>query len=210
MSLSSADESVLQVIVENLLPLRHRIPELALVMDEKKSKGNGRFGFSDIFVLKGTGENYICLELKYISLVGLTRNRKAKFNTNDLENLGKSLEKENEKYLLKRPYIYWSKEDEKTKQTTIGEVLNSGVNQLRSYVNIISKGKAVDYYSPGVFDKRVKITKSNPNKLKGFVILVIGFHRILWRPVEEVVSNYGYGLLISNNLSVFNIPEIEN
>ena len=27
---------------------------------------------------------------------------------------------------------------------------------------------------------------------RGFVILVIGFRRILWRPVEEVTSNYIY------------------
>jgi hypothetical protein len=39
-------------------------------------------------------------------------------------------------------------------------------------MNIISKGKSIDYYSSGIFDKRIKITKSNPNKLKGFVILV--------------------------------------
>jgi hypothetical protein len=40
-------------------------------MDSKKLKGDGRFGFSDIFVLKETEDNYMCLELKYISLVGL-------------------------------------------------------------------------------------------------------------------------------------------
>ncbi|PKY16378.1 hypothetical protein RhiirB3_428744 [Rhizophagus irregularis] len=33
-SLSSANEPVLQAIVENLLPLKYRIPELSLVMDE--------------------------------------------------------------------------------------------------------------------------------------------------------------------------------
>ncbi|GES81763.1 bromodomain-containing protein [Rhizophagus clarus] len=90
-----ADESMLQAIVERLLPLKYRIPELSLVMDGKKQKGSGRFGYLDIFILKGTGDNYISLELKYISLVG-------------------------------------------------------------------------------------------------YVILVIGFRRILWRPVKEVVTNYKY------------------
>ena len=28
--------------------------------------------------------------------------------------------------------------------------------------------------------------------LKGYVILVIGFRQILWRPVKEVISNYIY------------------
>ncbi|GBC08890.1 hypothetical protein RclHR1_08470001 [Rhizophagus clarus] len=189
MSLSSADEAVLQAIVEGLLPSKYCIPELSL----GRQKGYGRFGYSDIFVLKGTGDNNISLELKYISLVGLIKNQKNNFSTKDLEDLDKTLEKENEEFLLKRLYSYWSKEYKETKQITIGEVLNNGIIQLRSYMNIISKGKPANYSSSGVFDERVKITKSNPNKLKGFVILVVGFRRILWRPVEEVISNYIYG-----------------
>jgi hypothetical protein len=192
-SLSLADESMLQAIAESLLPLRYRIPELALVMDGEKFKGSGRYGFSDIFVLKGTAEdNYISLELKYISLIGLVRNQKAMFGANELEKLDKTLEKENEELLLKRTYEYWSKEQKKTIQTTLGEILDSGVSQLNSYMNIVSKGKATGYVSSGVIDERVKVIKSNPNKLKGFVILVVGFRRILWRPVKEVVFNYMY------------------
>ncbi|GBC18247.2 hypothetical protein GLOIN_2v1781418 [Rhizophagus irregularis DAOM 181602=DAOM 197198] len=170
---TSAYESLVIAIVEILLPLKYRIPEFSLVMDGKKPKGSGRFGYSDIFILKGIGDNYISsLELKYISLVGLIRNQK--FGANELENLDKILEKEDEEILLKRSYTYWSKEFKKTIQTTIGE------------------GKVVNYFSSGVLDERVKTIKSNPNKLKGFVILVIGFRRILWKPVEEVISNYTY------------------
>ncbi|CAB4377151.1 unnamed protein product [Rhizophagus irregularis] len=111
MSLSSANESMLQAIVEILLPLKYRIPEFSLVMDGKMPKGSGRFGYSDIFILKGIGDNYISLELKYISLVGLIRNQK--FGANELENLDKILEKEDEEILLKRSYTYWSKEFKK-------------------------------------------------------------------------------------------------
>ncbi|RGB43452.1 hypothetical protein C1646_661479 [Rhizophagus diaphanus] len=192
MSLSSADEAVLQAIVESLLPLKYCIPELSLVMDGTKLKGFGRFGYSDIFILKGIGNNNVSLELKYISLVGLIKNQKNKFNANDLERLDKIIEEEDEEVLLKRSYTYWSKENKEYKQTTIGEVLDNGINQLKLYMNIISKGKTIDYYSSGIFDKRIKVTKSNPNKLKGFVILVIGFRRILLRSVEEVISNYLY------------------
>ncbi|PKK68612.1 hypothetical protein RhiirC2_713260 [Rhizophagus irregularis] len=172
MSLTLANESMLQAIVESLLPLKYRIPELSLVMDGKKLKGSGRFGYSDIFVLKGIGDNYISLELKYISLVGLIKNQKVEFGANELENLDKILEKENEEILLKRSYTYWSKELKKTNQTTIGEILNNGISQLKSYMNTISKGKVANYSSSGVFDERIEIIKSNPNKLKGFVILV--------------------------------------
>ena len=45
MSLFSADEPVFQAIVESLLPLRHRVPELSLVMDGKKPKELGRYAF---------------------------------------------------------------------------------------------------------------------------------------------------------------------
>ncbi|GBB88186.1 hypothetical protein RclHR1_14710003 [Rhizophagus clarus] len=75
MSLSSANEPVLQAIVELLFPLKHHVPELCLIMNNTKKKGNGRFGFVDIFVLgEEIEKNYICVELKYISLLGLVRN----------------------------------------------------------------------------------------------------------------------------------------
>ncbi|GES97550.1 bromodomain-containing protein [Rhizophagus clarus] len=67
----------------------------------------------DIFVLKGIGDNYTSLELKYISLVGLIQNQNTKYGANELENLDKILEKENEEFLLKRPYTYWSKNTKK-------------------------------------------------------------------------------------------------
>ncbi|GBC14256.2 hypothetical protein GLOIN_2v1826122 [Rhizophagus irregularis DAOM 181602=DAOM 197198] len=97
MSLSSANEPVLQAIVENLLPLKYCIPELSLVINGKKQKGSGRFGYSDIFILSSEGDNNVILELKYISLVGLINsNQKNNFGANELENLDKILEKENE------------------------------------------------------------------------------------------------------------------
>ncbi|GES94856.1 hypothetical protein GLOIN_2v1781474 [Rhizophagus clarus] len=190
--LSSMNEPVLQAIVEGLLPQKYRIPELSLVMDGKKQKGSGRFGYLDIFVVKGAGDYNISLELKYVSLVGLIKKQKDEYGTNDLEDLDKTLAKENEELLLNRPYSFWSKDHNKMNQITIGETLEKGINQLRSYMNVIAKGKPTDYFSSGIFDKRVKITKSNRNELKGFVILVIGFRRILWRPVEEVMSDYSY------------------
>ncbi|GES87594.1 bromodomain-containing protein [Rhizophagus clarus] len=147
MSLYSADVAVLQAIVKVLLPSKYCIPELSLVMDGNKQKGYGRFGYSDIFVLKGTGDNNISLELKYISLVSLIKNQKNNFSTKDLEDLDKTLEKEDEESLLKRLYTYWSKEYKETKQITIGEVLNNGINQLESYMNIISNGKPINYTS---------------------------------------------------------------
>ncbi|GBC00135.1 hypothetical protein RclHR1_37550001 [Rhizophagus clarus] len=187
MSLFSADEPVLQAIVESLISRKYCIPELTLVQ-----KGSGRFGYADVFVIKGTGDNNVILELKYVSLVGLIKQQKNEYGANDLEDLDKTLEKEDEELLLSRPYSFWSKEHKKIKQIIISEMLENGINQLKSYMKVIAKGKTTDYFNSGIIDKRVKIIKSNPNKLKGFVILVIGFRRILWRPIEEVISNYSY------------------
>ncbi|CAG8483500.1 6372_t:CDS:2 [Diversispora eburnea] len=194
MSLLSADEPVLQAIVEMLLPLKYRIPELCLVMDGKKQKGSGRYGFLDIFIPGKGKKNNISIELKYISLAGLmgdpTRNQ---FGIIELGRLDKMLEKENEKFLLNQSYLYWNKEFEQIRGTTIGEILNNGKHQLKSYMNIISKGPSIDYFSSGIFDERIRITRSNySNKLKGFIIIVIGFRQILWRPVEEIITNYRY------------------
>ncbi|GES92251.1 bromodomain-containing protein [Rhizophagus clarus] len=152
------DKLVYEYIINNTFLVTSAYENLIAVMDGNKQKGFGRFGYSDIFVLKETGDNGISLELKYISLVGLIKNQKNKVNTKDLEKLDKTLEKEDEEVLLKS----------------------------------ILTGKPADYFSSGVFDERVKITKSNPNELKGFVIIVVSFQRILWRPVEEVISNYVY------------------
>jgi hypothetical protein len=77
---------------------------------------------------------------------------------------------------------------------TIYEILHNGINQLKSYMKIISKGEPIDYFDSGIIDKRIKITKSNNSnsKLKGLVILVIGFHRIIWKSVNDLTSNYIY------------------
>jgi hypothetical protein len=60
-------------------------------------------------------------------------------------------------------------------------------------MKIISKRKPINYFDLGIIDKQIKITKSkNSNKLKGFVILVIGFHHIIWKSVDDLTSNYIY------------------
>lgn len=196
MSLFSANEPVLQVIVELLLPLKHRIPELCLVMNNIKRKGKGRFGYLDIFVL-GEEKNYVNIELKYISLVGLVRdingNQLNEFSSaNKLKELDEMLEKEDEEILLKRQYVHFVKETNEWKKTTIGEILNEGVKQLEAYINTVAKGQATNY-SAGICDERIKVTNnSNSSKLIGYIIIVIGFRRIIWRSTDEIISNHKY------------------
>ncbi|GES77266.1 hypothetical protein GLOIN_2v1774865 [Rhizophagus clarus] len=200
MSLSSANEPVLQAIVELILPSQYHVPELCLIMNNIKKKGNGRFGFVDIFVLgEEIKKNYISIELKYISLVGLVRNiygeqtkELKELNANELKELDEKLEREDEEILLKKPYVYYSKEVNEWKKTTIGEVLNNGIKQLERYIDVIAKGQATKN-STGIYDERIKIVNSsNSNTILGFVILVVGFRRIIWKSINEKSTNYKY------------------
>ncbi|CAG8759371.1 34640_t:CDS:2 [Gigaspora margarita] len=162
MSLSSANEAVLQAIVEILLPSRHRVPELCLLIDSKKQKGSGRF-------------------------VGKVR---------------KILETEDEESLLNRRYIYWSKDLRKMVQITIRGIINDGINRLRSYM---SKGHTVGYSTSGVFDERIKTIKPGPNKLEGFIIVVIGFRRILSANTDPA-SALVFSISCTSRLSRPNVP----
>ncbi|RGB41552.1 hypothetical protein C1646_751974 [Rhizophagus diaphanus] len=187
--LVSANESVLQVTIELLLPSRYRVPELCLIMNTAVNKGNGKFSFLDVFVL---GECYTTIELKYIPLTGLVSSTDGKdFDANELGELDKVIEREDEDILLRRQYRYYDKKTNKYVRTTINDVLNNGAKQLERYIRIIAKGQA-NKYSTGVCDERIKIINSNPNKLIGFVIVVIGFRRIIWRSVDEILTNYRY------------------
>ncbi|CAG8788045.1 35143_t:CDS:2, partial [Racocetra persica] len=83
-SLVVTNEAVLQAIVKILLPSKHRVPALCLVIDGKKQKGSDRFD--------------------------ATGNQVRNFGANELETLDKILEVEDEEFLLNRRYVYWSKD----------------------------------------------------------------------------------------------------
>jgi hypothetical protein len=72
-SLSSANEPVFQAIVEFLLPSKYRVPELCLIMNSSKKKGEGRFGFVDVFILgediKRNYVNQMKILFKYVNTI---------------------------------------------------------------------------------------------------------------------------------------------
>jgi hypothetical protein len=184
MSLKSMDEAVLQTVVEMILPLTCRVPELRLVIDGTKAKYQGRFGFVDVFIPGGKPEKdqpmpSIVLELKYIKLIGLRNGKyghwKKNFKTIKLDELDKRLEKEDENILLKRRYM-----TENSKITTVGNIMENGLRQLQNYINIIAKGPVKEYVDSGVLDSRVKDIKSS-GQLMGYVVMSVGTRRILVR-----------------------------
>ncbi|CAG8655880.1 7411_t:CDS:2, partial [Dentiscutata heterogama] len=195
MSLAPANEEVLQGIFETLLPPSYRIPQLRLVMNGQKEKGEGRFGFLDLFLLGEAGQG-VSIELKYISTGGLLKAKTGqtakKFDTTEHDQLDRELETLNEEALLKTPYTFLSRDNEQYIQITINRILENGIRQLKSYIKIIEKGNVGGYTDSGIYDTRISTTRKNkPNNIKGFLILVVGFRSILWRPVDGV-SHYEY------------------
>ncbi|CAB4441346.1 unnamed protein product [Rhizophagus irregularis] len=103
------------------IPRRGDVGTAAAVRPE----GNGKFDFLDVFVL---GECYTNIELKYIPLTGLVNNTDGKdFDANELGELDKVIEREDEDILLRRQYRYYDKKTNKYIHITINDVLNNGI-----------------------------------------------------------------------------------
>src|SRR5439155_26118453 len=120
---------------------------------------------------------YSILELKYVNLLGLIRAKNNKWDTfastNDLKNLDKHIEGENEDDLLKREFMYWSKEHNGPKILTLDSILTSAMEQAEKYANIIAHGSA-RRSDLGVNDIRVFVEKSSDCCiLDSYVIMMI-------------------------------------
>ncbi|GBB93009.1 hypothetical protein RclHR1_00210005 [Rhizophagus clarus] len=193
MSLKSMNEAVFQAIIEMLLPLTFRVPELRLIVDGTKQKYDGRFGFVDIFIPGGNDNPSIVLELKHIKLTGLNGGGKGRFTkspkTTDLYELDKKLEEEDDDAVLNRKYM--SKNSRII--TTVGEIMNNGIQQLQNYIEIIAKGSVKGYQDSGVLDSRVDIkTAKGSGRLMGYVIMSVGTRRILVRSYGPITTDVCY------------------
>ncbi|GBB99758.1 hypothetical protein RclHR1_03620007 [Rhizophagus clarus] len=190
-SLSFMNEAVLQAVTEMLLP-NNRIPELCLVVDGNKPKGDGRFGFVDLIF----GDlNHSIIELKYINLSGLIKaeynNWNISLSTNELATLDKVIENEDEIILLKRKYMFWSKDKNRPKITTLDEVLLSAGEQVTKYMNVISHGN-IQNDRCGIMDSRIQVNQP-PNycgTLDSYVIMMIGFRRFLCKFIGSQNTYY--------------------
>ncbi|CAI2197984.1 9995_t:CDS:2, partial [Funneliformis geosporum] len=192
-SLSSMSEAVLQAVSELLLP-DNRIPELCLIIDSNKQKGDGRFGFVDLIF----GDiNYSIIELKYINLLGLIKamnnNWHISPSTSDLVTLDKYIENEDEGTLLERKFMFWSKSDNEPKCTTLNEILLSAEEQVTKYMNVISHGQ-VKKGKSGIIDSRILIKQPSNycGVLDSHVIMMIGFRRLICRFVGSQNTFYSF------------------
>jgi len=197
----TTNESVLQGLVEVLLdePGR-RIAELCLVMDGAKEKGDGRYGFVDLFLFptdSPTGERTPCiaLELKDITLAGLLKGSMGDWQYlpeyGDFQELSNALSGEEEDELLDRSYMYWSKETNGCVTTTVRTIVENAVEQLNKYLSVIVLGKPKVFRDAGVLDTSVKIVQGH-DCIKGYVIAAIGGRRVVVRSMEIVQTDCEY------------------
>jgi len=71
-SLLNANEAMLQAVTELLLP-KQQDSGVILLIDNTKSRGDGRFGFVNLIF---GGLNYSIIELKYVNILGLVKAKK--------------------------------------------------------------------------------------------------------------------------------------
>lgn len=198
-SLRSSNEVVLQGVVEILLdPPRTRVPELYLVMDGKKQKGDGRYAFPDIFVVgNDNSESAVVLELKDIHLSGLWNGAHggwAKWTIpsyEELEALAEKVAVMDEASMDKMWYMYWSDRDNKYTSTTIGKMRKDALAQVKRYVKVIKKGRAEKFEDSGVRDPRVTVKRTD-STLFSFVLMAVGGQRILYEAGKPEKMKFSY------------------
>ncbi|CAJ0829332.1 11845_t:CDS:2 [Entrophospora sp. SA101] len=120
-SFLNANEAILQAVTELLLP-NNRIPELCLLIDNTKSRGDT-----------------------------IKNDWNISPSMSDLADFDKYIENEDESKLLERNLMFWSKEYSKPKVTILNKILSSAEEQVMRYMNIIAHGSAHEG-KPGIID----------------------------------------------------------
>lgn len=172
------------------------ISELRLIMNynEKLSHDPIDYGFVDIFVLDNlNGYDSVVFELKLFNLIGLFSGEEGRWvahpSHKSLDDFDKKLQIESEEELLKRNYIYWSKEENKSKSTKVSKAFNRGYDQLTKYISIINKG-GQDYNKVGMSDKRISV-QTGQSLISGYLIASFGTQRILVKSIFKT-SNFQF------------------
>jgi len=78
--------------------------------------------------------------------------------------------------------MYYSKDDRKYKLTTVRNMIDDGLKQIRGYINIASNGESRQN-KIGIWDERIEIEHGN-GSLGGYLIVSLGSGRILTRTIN--------------------------
>jgi hypothetical protein len=202
-SFFSVNKAMLQSTVELILGKpSYRVPELCLVIDGNKPKGEGRFGFVDVFIPATTtfgGRTFaVLLELKYITLEGLFKGANNQLRPPtyvEMQDLEKRLSGEDEDKILERNYVYWSKDSGESETKTVSSILEGGVKQLMKYVETVAKGQPKCWNDSGVLDSRIKV-RDGDDCLQGHVVMGIGGSRFVVRSTQLIQTSNAYNRIV--------------
>ena|SRR5688572_24489145 len=166
---------------------------MRLVKDFKKN--TVRYGFIDVFVCDHYGFKSVVLELKCFSMLGLYNGKmgawkEGMIDWESLKNLNDELKTEPVDVLMGRNYMYYSKDDRKYKLTTVRNIIDDGLKQIRGYINIASKGE-FRQNKIGIWDERIEI-EDGDGFLGGYLIVSLGSGRILTRTINFKKINYRF------------------
>jgi len=173
------------------------LPELCLVVNPAKTRGDGRFGFIDLFIASSPeshASTVALIELKQVTLHGLCRALTANANEEPssatMESLRKKLEKETENKLLQRTFCYWDKSVKKWCKSSILNFKQAAVGQVNNYLRVAKNG-AVRGAHGGILDKRI-ICEKGEDCLVGYVVIGIGGTRVLTWEVGREQTQYSF------------------
>jgi hypothetical protein len=202
-SASDVSEAAFQIVIEGIfMKTEACFPELCLVVDPTKERGEGRFGFIDLFFLT---RNTPCaprlpvIELKAISLTGLWYGASVHRNEpseSDLRSLRDKLKKETEEEMMKRQYRYWDKVLRSWKTKSVQDLKNQATQQVACYLDVLSRGGA-RHSQAGVIDRRIGCG-SGKATLVAYIVLCIGGTRVLAWETGEKETKFEYIPLQTN------------
>jgi hypothetical protein len=192
-------ESVLQAIIESFsLDNQGCMSELCLVVAPANLKGEGHFGFVDLFfpplpsIEPSTSVCIPVVELKNVAIVDLWRGTAglsvAEPSTEMLLSLQEQLNTAQEPELLQKKLKY--KDKGQWHMKSIQDLLTEAMQQVGKYLDTMKNGKYAGS-TPGIRDRRVVCEKGN-DRLDGYVMLCIGGTKIIWFPAKKVSTKYSF------------------
>ena len=193
-SIKDSSEQVLQGIIEVFWSKKTCIMEVCLVVDATRSYGEGKHGFVDIFLPSVAESSAIIIELKNIMLTNLWKAQTKKpyidAASTKLETLWKSLAKEDEEKLLQRKFRFYDKSATTWKMSTVQSAVDSAIDQVRNYMNVIEQG-AGGLCVAGLVDGRVRCDVGN-DSLEAHEVVCIGGTRVLTTQPGRVKTKYSF------------------
>jgi hypothetical protein len=179
------------------------ISEIQLIMNYKDKGKNTKitYGFADLFLFDNNiGNDCVVIELKLFNLIGLYSGKQNKWerypNHNSLIELDNEIKEESEENLLNRNYMYWCKDEEKSKTSKISRIINQGYEQLLNYMKVICKGKVCSGVC--LSDNRISV-KGGLSFVRGYLVASFGSQRII---VRSVVYNSNFQYFKETNISI--------